>query len=310
MYTLGQKYQTYIDDELVIFRLINVKNENKFTFIDKDNKKVSMNKEELDKCVKLEPDAIMNIMNTTSTEGTKDVYVCIHRFEAMKQGKQTPDMIIRQDTYSSSKNTFNFMSDIYVGDCLTYLSCQSEEELQSLLEYESIDYTLSVILYVDDKLEDVLKCIPNNKMNKFNQQLKYIHNEFEKANKENHIKMKILGYCDTFKELLETNSFMFYYRSIFNIAQIDFPIDLGNNVTEDNVVELNSKQIKRIEDMLRSYITDVICIKYDKDIDVSKLVGSTHMMVSDEKEDIYLIKYIVKGQYPVDDDIAKGMNVK
>ena len=36
MEILGTKYQTYIDDELIILRLINIKSEDKFTMIDKD----------------------------------------------------------------------------------------------------------------------------------------------------------------------------------------------------------------------------------------------------------------------------------
>ena len=35
---LGSKYQTYINDELVVFRIINIKNEDKFTVIDNDGK--------------------------------------------------------------------------------------------------------------------------------------------------------------------------------------------------------------------------------------------------------------------------------
>ena len=53
MEVLGQKYQTYIGDELVVLRLINIKSEDKFTMVDRNGNKVSMNKEELDRCVKL-----------------------------------------------------------------------------------------------------------------------------------------------------------------------------------------------------------------------------------------------------------------
>ena len=44
MEILGTKYQTYIDDKLIILRLINIKSDDKFTMIDRDGNKVSMNK--------------------------------------------------------------------------------------------------------------------------------------------------------------------------------------------------------------------------------------------------------------------------
>ena len=53
MEILGTKYQTYIDDELVVFRLVNIKSNNKYTVEDKDGKRITMTQEELNKCDKL-----------------------------------------------------------------------------------------------------------------------------------------------------------------------------------------------------------------------------------------------------------------
>ena len=55
---------------------------------------------------------------------------------------------------------------------------------------------------------------------------------------------------------------------------------------------------------------DVKVLKYDKDIHVSKIVTNTHVMISDETENIYLISYINGGLLNVDADIERAMSIK
>lgn len=302
MEILGTKYQTYIDDELVVLRLVNIKSENKFTMVDREGNKLSMTKEELDKCIKLDSDALLCLMTTTLDEDVRDVYACVHRTDDMRNGIKEPVMILRQNIYSSSKNAFNAGMDIYVGECLANPKFDNDEQFKSLLEFNTIDDTLSVALYVDDKFKDIKQFITGHNARKFDEVLRTI--------KSNNTQSMLKGYCETLDQLFEENNFMFNYRMIFNIAQVDFPIELDNNTDKDGVITLNSKQISRLEDLLRAYITDVKVLKYDKDIDISKIVSKTHIMISDETENIYLVSYIVKEAYPVDNDIARAMNYK
>ena len=302
MEILGTKYQTYIDDELVILRLVNIKSENKFTMVDREGNKLSMTKEELDKCIKLDSDALLCLMTATLDEDVRDVYACVHRTDDMRNGIKVPVMILRQNIYSSSKNAFNAGMDIYVGECLANPKFDNDEQFKSLLEFNTIDDTLSVALYVDDKFKDIKQFITGHNARKFDEVLRTI--------KSNNTQSMLKGYCETLDQLFEENNFMFNYRMIFNIAQVDFPIELDNNTDKDGVITLNSKQISRLEDLLRAYITDVKVLKYDKDIDISKIVSKTHIMISDETENIYLVSYIVKAAYPVDNDIARAMNYK
>ena len=302
MEILGTKYQTYIDDELVVLRLVNIKSENKFTMVDREGNKLSMTKEELDKCIKLDSDALLCLMTATLDEDVRDVYACVHRTDDMRNGIKEPVMILRQNIYSSSKNAFNAGMDIYVGECLTNPKFDNDEQFKSLLEFNTIDDTLSVALYVDDKFKDIKQFITGHNARKFDEVLRTI--------KSNNTQSMLKGYCETLDQLFEENNFMFNYRMIFNIAQVDFPIELDNNTDKDGVITLNSKQISRLEDLLRAYITDVKVLKYDKDIDISKIVSKTHIMISDETENIYLVSYIVKAAYPVDNDIARAMNYK
>ena len=303
MEILGTKYQTYIDDKLIILRLINIKSDDKFTMIDRDGNKVSMNKEQLDRCVKLDADALLCIMNTTLDDGVRDVYACVNRVEDMRNGNKEPVLILRQNIYSSSKNAFGSGFDIYVGECATNPKLDNDDQFKSLLEFNTIDDTLSIALYVDDKFKDIKQFITGHNARKFDDVLRTI-----KSSNDNSM---IKGYCETLEQLFDENNFMFNYRLLFNIAQVDFPIELDDNTDNEGIITLNNKQIQRLEeDVLRQYITDVRVLKYDKDIDVSKIVDKTHIMISDETENIYLVSYVVTGSFPVDNDIARAMNYK
>ena len=48
-------------------------------------------------------------------------------------------------------------------------------------------------------------------------------------------------------------------------------------------------ELHNIEDLLRSTISNVNVLKYDKDIDISKIVDHTHIVISDRQENIYLV---------------------
>lgn len=296
---LGAKYQLYVDDELVILRLVNIKSEDKFVMVDKNNKHISMTSEQLKKCIRLEPDAMLNIMTTTSKDGIRDVYTCVNKAEDMKNGISNPALVLRQNIYSSSKNAFgNVGNDIYVGECI--VRC-GEETLNDLLDFEKIDDSISICLYVDDTTKDLDKFVIGHNVRKIDEVLRHI--------KSQNTNDMIKGYCESVKELLDDNNFIGYYRDIFNIMQVDFPIELGNNISDDGVIKLNEKQINRLEHILSCKMIDVKALKYDKDIDISKIVTTTHIMISDETENIYLISFINGGPI-IDSDIERAMSIK
>lgn len=302
---IGTKYQTYIEDDLHILRLINIlkddeSEEEKYIMVD-GKQRVKMNKNEFETLIELEPDALLNIFISNTNEVGEDVYACINRTEDLKQGVSAPSLVLRQCIYSMSKNSFNSMNDIFVGECMNYINAPSEDVFKSLLEFDEIIYTTSIAVYVDDTLNEIFQYIPHDELKKFDGALCKIKKEIESP--------MVKGYCSTLKELFIDNNFILNYRSLFGITQVDFPIELDNNTSEDGVVTLNNKQIKRIEDLLRVYITDVNVLKYDKDIDVSEIVSHSHIMLSDKNGKIYLITYTVTGNYPIDMEIPNAMRI-
>jgi hypothetical protein len=103
---------------------------------------------------------------------------------------------------------------------------------------------------------------------------------------------------------------MLNYRALFNILQVDFPIVIDERSTnhEGNIV-LNKKQQKKLEDAIGQYIKVIAVIKYDRDIDIAKIVSYNHIMISDKSGIIYLIAYQKIGDYKVDNDIADALGI-
>lgn len=299
---LGCKFQIYEGDEMKIYRARKYKNTETIIIADADGNTKDVSIEELNsKYIRLIPDAFLTIM-TTDTDTYPDVYVCVHKTNETINGKQEPDLILRQALLSVTKQAFNIFGDIYVGDCLTNNIVESGSTLSNYLEFENINFSNYIYLYIDDTMEDILSVIPPNTIKKVENVLASLSEEYNKN-------PLIKGQCTTLVDLMKENNFMARYREIFNILQVDFEINLTNNYNKEGDIILTVAQKTAIEDILRKYINNIIMLQYDKDIDVSKIVSLPHIMISDSNEIIYLIAYEEVGNYPIDDDIAKAMGV-
>ena len=283
-----------------------------------------------DKYIEIIPDGFINIM-TTDVEEKPDLYVCVNRASDLANNVKAPAVIARQYMY----NNFKAMTEgiVWLGDCVsTVYNYDDANSLESYMEFSEIGLAESVAVYVDSTLDDIVNSIPNIKS--FNKFLKWLKDDTvsktEKANdkmnssmdkmkdiaKEVAPEMKapsmnfnVKGLCETVKEFLESVNFMMHFRAIFNITQVDWPVDLRRNKDKEEL-KLNSKQIKRIEDMFRMNILNPIVIEYAKDIDISKIVSKKHLLLSDSNYIIYLIAYDEGAPYIADEDVLRGMGVK
>ena len=252
--------------------------------------------------IELLPDAKLDIMITKYENGDPDIYVMVYRIDKLVNKFYDVDVFARQDMYSISKNAFSVLNKniIYVGDCISSTSNMYNGKLIELADFKEVKSNLTISIYLDDKLNDIIPIVKNNIQ--FNNLL---NKTFRKLYKKN--SRIVQGYCSDLEEFLRTNNFIYEYRSIFNIHTINIELD---NSSDDII--LNDEQKKQIEDMLRLYITDINIIKYDKDIDVSTLIKNKtkHILISDKLENIYLIAYSEIGPYPIEDeDIAMAMGM-
>lgn len=301
---LGTKYQIYEGDDLKVFRLIKINSkEDKYTLKCGNDKRIVKIDELRKSYIKLTPDASIGVMVTKDNIG-KNVIINVNKASDLAKNDSTPSIIITQDIYSRFKNiqaqNAAATNKIYVSECyVKEIMGKDDIMLKDLLSYDEILFSIDGFLYIEDTVNDIIEILQSG-MNEINSALKEI--------KEKRCTSDLfIGYFDNLKDLLNFNDFMINYRYIFNITQVEFVVDIGNNKTEDGEINLNKKQIKMIEDILRKYITDVHVIKYDKDIDISKIVTNTHLMISDKMGIIYLISYTVDGDYPIDNDIESPM---
>lgn len=296
MQIVGTKYQIFEGDNLKVRRVVKAKGND--TYVMKENgveqNFIVTEKELVDKYVRLTPDAFLNIMITKEPayEGTdvNDVYFCVNRATDITMGVNEPSLILRQNIYSNFKNiSSSLFGDVYIGECTTIVN-SSKEELVEFMTFEGIIKQYSIATYLDDSEADILACIPNKFKKDINATLCDIKSSMPEMCK---------GTTESLEQLWKENDFIGNYKSIFNITQIDFPIVLGKeSYNAKGDVILNSKQKQRLEDMLRRYISNIRVIKYDKDIDISKIVNVQHVVVSDSENNIYLIAYDVDGYYP------------
>lgn len=303
---LGYKYQIYEGDDLKIYRTNRFKDYEHVVAIEETTReeKIISKQDIKDKYVRLIPDAFMNIMITDQIDNP-DVYVCVNKADKLIADKKMPDIILRQAIYDDSITSFD-PSDptIHVGDCISTSTLPSFQSMKDFMQFKKIDFTASIALYVDDTVDTIIDTISAKILKRINEVLIKIKKEYE-GSPAGHL---IVGCADNLKDLMLNTYFLSYYRMEFNIRQLDWPIDLGPESHDKNGdLFLSFKQHQILERELRKFIGDVKVIKYAKDIDISRIVSRTHLMVSDSNGIIYLIAYNVIGDFPVDPDIEAIM---
>lgn len=295
----GCMYYKYKGDELVKYRIVSINKEDSTVVVkDNDGKRSTIPSSDLKNYVELLPDAMLHLM-ITEKGGYKDVYVCIHRYDAIAAGKNEPAVIVRQDAINDLGNFTKPGDKIVVGECVTQQTLIGNAGIMDHVDFDKVLFDTITYIYLDDTLDSIMSVISRSAQDKTNAVLR----ELTQRNND-----MITGYCSSLKELLTHVNFMYHYRSIFNINQVDWMVTTIPGKKPDTFT-LPTEQIGRIQDMLRKYITNVMAIAYDHDLDVSKIVSYKHILISDKSGKIYLVAYSEVGNYAVDNDIAKAMGV-
>lgn len=287
MKVIGTKYQTYENEKLKIYRVVEQISSHHYLIIDNDGKEKTIREQELiDKYIKLIPDAFMNIM-ITDKEEYPDVYVCVNKASSLEANIMIPDLILRQSLL------FNDIHDTFKTNTITFGMCITTQttgtNLSEYMEFKNIEYSMSIALYIDDNIDDIFKILDKTTgLEKVNNMLKYIKTKYG----NNTEMFSVLGYADNLKELMQDNEFIPRFRELFNVTTLNWQIILGKeSYDKDGNIILNKKQIESLSSILRCIIKPLIILKYDKDIDISKIVAFKHIIVSDSDNNMYLIAY-------------------
>lgn len=288
---VGTKYYNYKKekDELEILKVVRIKNQNSLVLKnEKTGEEYRMNPEELEsKYTRLKPDAFISFsiaIMKSKTNKVKDVIVAMIRNDD-SDNDGLPYCVCRQNIDDLFSNQIN--KPIYEdGNIVNYYGASiSKDTIPEDVPYEmtlacdEIEYSIMVSYYIGDKLDDILGLIKVSKFDTTLVNLATLSDKFK----------YIKGYCNSLKELLLLNDFMYDVLQGFNIYKIPFEVEKVNDF------ELNPIQRRYLEDYLKTEMFKTYVIEYDKEIDLKK-IQRNYIMVSDINEKIYIVAYD-KGEY-------------
>ena len=238
----------------------------------------------------LSPDGILNI-SIVKNRNVSDVIVSLGRFVYNEHDNNLPYAVCRQlicDVFGNyaamSKKVYDFGNNVYTGMSISQDTCPVNVNFKDVLLCDKLVENKSFLVYRDDTLDDILELITTKKYDSILRNLK----ELSKSTDLGTFNPGDIptGFCETFKELLVSNNFMYDFRKAFHIMEVPYHID----GTFDCLDEPN---ILYLENELKIGILETYMIKYTREIDLRTIVRD-YMMISsaaDDFKEIYIVAF-------------------
>lgn len=273
---LGNKYYKFLDDNTIeILRVHRFKNQNTLSMITKDGMIISKSKTELDDYVLLRPHGYMSFSIVELEQKMKDVIVTLHRSKhEIKNNDNLPYCVCRQNIVDFFANQIIKDQNIYIGVSVSKDTCPEDVPYNITVACNAVQYMVIISIYMDDTLDEILSIA---RTKQFDQALSSMYKTIVNNN--------LKGYCNNLKQLLVENYFMYDFLKGFDIYPVDFEI-----MKNDTEYIISNEQIKILEDILKSVVEYIYIIKYDYDIDMSK-IERDYIMIYDNKNVTYIIVY-------------------
>lgn len=284
---VGSKFFRYVEKDGVqtpdIIRIISTDPiKDRIRYFDNDGKKKSITYEYLIENYKMLKADGMLIFTIVSVGAANDVMVALKDFARI--GDPLPYAVCRQSIHDFFGEHNNKMS---VGVSVSQDTCPANIDFRSVMICEPTKnpYTKSVLVYLDDTLEEILKFI---RPTKFDNTLVSLKEEAKKELEAQRYVLdgNILGYCTTLKELLTMNNFMYDFRKCFNIMEVPFHIDSSRDT-------LNAENVLYLEKEFKANIMETYMIKYTKEIDLKTIKRDYCLITSaaDQYKEVYIVGY-------------------
>ena len=283
---IGSKFFKYINNELNVVRITRFEKEkDKITYLDKDNEKTIAKYSSFTNEYKmLKPDGIMMfsiVKIGKATDNTaSDVIVALQKFPSEDN---IPYAVCRQGIYDFFTDITRKKYDMYnimdIGISVSQDTCPANIDFRTVLSCDDIVYTKPVAVYLDDSLDTILGLF---KTRKFDETIRNYKNYCERCFPN----VKLNGVCQSLKELLEINNFMYDFRRCFDIIEVPFSID-------EESEELSQENIVSLENKLKIKILETYPIKYTREIDL-KSIKRDYVLVSsaqDKYSSVHIIGY-------------------
>lgn len=239
--------------------------------------------------------------NPEKTESIKDVIVGLYKLIDLEIGINEPYALCRQ---SINDFFYNILSNVenhpFVGISVSRDNCPPNIGMENVALCDDVVKYEMVNIYIDDTLDNMLKCINAHTYDKvlldlFNAHCDSIVNGeiIRYANKNNHN-----GWCKTLHELLSINNFMTDFDMMCNVTSIDFdlkdyliPIDKNNEA-----YKLNDEVLLFFNRTFRVNAVNTTVIQYDNDIDLADFNHTNYALLR-YNDIVYIVSYLVDGEY-------------
>ena len=258
----------------------------------------------------LAPDALVLFNGVSIATGKNtyqnDVIVCAYKISDYDIGtKKYPYVVCRQSCTDFFYNLINPEKG-YVGVSVSVDDCPTNVNYGSIMMCDRVDKGVCVNAYRNDTVDDVLSCI-NTKY--FDNILTNLYNEHASSTKDPKVSLKSIdmGWCKSLKDLLKINNFDIDFEQMFGISIVDFKISDYLYQKDDEVQALTEEALIWLNYTYKISAVDTCVIKYDLDIDLSKFNNTNYIILRDSNNDLYLVDYVINGEY-LESDLWKKYN--
>ena len=271
---IGTKYYKFIGDDIIMIRLLRVKNADAYV-VDANGTRCTMTKAEFESYRKLNPDGYVGYCIVEQEENIQDVLVSFHRRKDLNTKKQLPFAVCRQNLYDFFSNAINQEEGVtHIGCSISQESCPLEIEFPILLASNSIHEMTLTACYIEDTLSDLLKLVSTPK---YDDVLYKLYQMYDKE--------KTRGACPNLKQLLYENGFINDVYRGFNELKVHF----------DYVPELMHELVHAVEDIVKYQLLDPIWIPFDRDVDL-KAIRDEYLIIRDASNKLWVVSY-KRGEY-------------
>lgn len=295
-------YRWLADDTLEEVRVTRIQNEEvcTVTYVKGPNEGVwKTDKTTIEECyTKLKPDGYLTFSVVSTGKETTDVMVTISTHKDILKGEQLPYAVCRQGAIDLFAKQLSPDNVDYVGISISRDTCPADVDFANFFACDGIIYSETMSYYIGDKLTDCLGVIKKKKQfsdileENFNKHCLYLANGNKFIADVYKDKNEVDGYCKDLDTLLTMNNFEYDVNAAFGILSTDLSEE---DFSEDT---LSGLAMEVIGSMLRVEIGKSIAVKYDKDVDLSK-IKRNYCLVSTKNNVIYVVAYTVVGRYVV-----------
>lgn len=304
---LGYKIFKETEDDIIIYRIIKIKQRNSESFLltVKDvfsNEIKEFKSEELKDFTPLTPDGYMtfSIVYILDENNNKlqDVVVTASKMLNLKIGDTLPYAVCRQSCTDIFHNLLcKSEDDMIVGLAVNQDDCPTNFDFREIMACDGIDYSQHINTYRTDTLfDDILPIIKTNKLNKV-MEANYIRHAKATGDSKTMFKSEDKGWCKDINILLKENNFQWDIDQMFNIYAVIF--DMSEEIVKKPLPGKEGEEYDSINDDLKAWfssifkinINNISIIEYGYDIDLAKFNNSKYFLIRDNKNKLYLLVY-------------------